>query len=73
MKRIIQQVKGRNEMEGSASWKRSRQLYNRFEETLQVLDYYEVTAGSLLDHQQNLLSLVRVPSLSVAYCQNTQS
>jgi hypothetical protein len=42
------------------------------EEALQVLDFYEVTAGSLLGHQQNLLSLVGVPSLSAAHCQITR-
>lgn len=46
-----------------ASWQGSSDLNSRLDAAAQLLDYYDVTATTLLEQQQNLLSLVHISSL----------
>jgi hypothetical protein len=62
VRRIIQGLNDKVKVADSPShWsqKHRRSLLIRLDNTLQLLEYYDVTACSLLDQQQNLLSLVR--------------
>jgi hypothetical protein len=63
MKRIIQGLGNKVEATITPSAKHTKSLLVRLDDALQLLEYYEVTACSLLDQQQNLLSLVRYSSL----------
>jgi hypothetical protein len=42
-------------------WQSSEILSTRLDDAMQLLDYYDQIAGSLLERQQNLLSLVSSP------------
>jgi hypothetical protein len=58
VRRITQGVGERAEATDPAARKLGRALRVRLDDTFQLLEYYDVTACSLLDQQQNLLSLV---------------
>ena len=53
---VIQRT--RQESEGQSYWQSSKVLRNRLDDASELLEYFDVTATSLLEHQQNLLSLV---------------
>lgn len=48
----------KQEPEGQSYWQSSNVLQNRLDDASELLEYFDVTATSLLEHQQNLLSLV---------------
>jgi hypothetical protein len=52
---VMQRAKGWPDPGGS---RKSRVLHTRLDDAFQLLEYYDVTATSLLEQQQNLLSLV---------------
>jgi hypothetical protein len=53
---VIQRTK--QEPEVQSYWQSSKVLRNRLDDASELLEYFDVTATSLLEHQQNLLSLV---------------
>lgn len=54
---VMQRVEG---MLGGVDWIATQALKGRLEDAYQLLEYYDVTATTLLEQQQNLLSLVRL-------------
>jgi hypothetical protein len=52
---VVQRTKNANE---ALYWTQSKILDTRLEDAFQLLEYYDVTATSLLERQQNLVSLV---------------
>jgi hypothetical protein len=58
-KASLKVVKQRVEkMLGGPGWLDTQQLKSRLEDAFELLEYYDVTATTLLEQQQNLLSLV---------------
>jgi hypothetical protein len=53
---VMQRVE---DMLGGVDWITTQALKGRLEDAYQLLEYYDVTATTLLEQQQNLLSLVR--------------
>jgi hypothetical protein len=58
VRRIIKGISNKVEGASFSSPDQSQKLLMRLDDAFQLLEYYEVTACSLLDQQQNLLSLV---------------
>lgn len=65
VRRIIQGVGDKTEATDPEARKLGRALRVRLDDTFQLLEYYDVTASSLLDQQQNLLSLVFIHLFSM--------
>ena len=58
-KASLKVVKQRVEkMLGGPEWLDTQHLKSRLEDAFELLEYYDVTATTLLEQQQNLLSLV---------------
>jgi hypothetical protein len=53
---VIQRTREPSELQ---YWQSSEILTARLDDALQLLEYYDLTATSLLEQQQNLISLVR--------------
>lgn len=56
LKRVIQRTK--EDSDSQSRWQSSHVLKNRLDDAAELLEYFDVTATSLLEHQHNLLSLV---------------